>query len=303
MEKPKQVVPEKVIGYNAGSETSEFSFRDCIIYAFGIGFSRDPMNLDDLYYTNEHKDDEFKVFPTNCTTIANGSKFLESMLECPGLPEFNPMNLLHGEQECHFYKPLRVGQKYQNEAHLSDVADKKKGALLESTGISYEINEDGKKGEIACKNISRVFIRQIGGFGFPGKNKATAWVKPKSQPNKVAIQKTDPNQAIVYRLAGDFNPLHIDPDMAAMGGFDKPILHGLCFFGVSAKLVVENICGGNQDLLKSIKTRFTGHVFPGETLEISMWVDGTNVIFETKTVERGLPVVQGSVVLTAVPKL
>ena len=303
MEKPKQVIVEKVIGYSAGSEITEFTFTQCIIYAFGIGFSRDPMNLDHLFYTNEHKDDEFKVFPTNVTCIVNGSKVLTSMLECPGIPEFNPMDVLHGEQECHFQKPLKVGQKYHSETILSDVADKNSGALFEGTETTREIDENGKIGDLACKSISRVFIRKIGGFGFPGKNKTVGWKKPSTKPNQVASQKTDPNQAIIYRLAGHYNPLHIDPDMAAMGGFEKPILHGLCSYGVSAKLIVENLCGGNEELLKTHKARFTSYVFPGETLETSMWVDGTKVTFETKTIERGLPVIQGTAILSAQPKL
>lgn len=85
------------------------------------------------------------------------------------------------------------------------------------------------------------------------------------------IVATDANQAILYRLTGDFNPLHIDPDMAAMGGFQKPILHGLCTYGLVAKAFIQNIAGGHQKLFKTMHCRFTSHVFPGETLIVSFW--------------------------------
>merc|ERR1711976_941821 len=187
------------------------------------------------------------------------------------------MALLHGEQECTFFKSLKVDQEYVSEVELTDVADKKKGALLTSTATTWEIDENGKKGDKACQGKFKVFIRGIGGFGFPGKDKAVGWAKPKAAPTKVLEQKTDPNQAIVYRLAGDYNPLHIDPDMAAMGGFDKPILHGLCFFGITAKLVVQGLCDGDDTRLAEFNGRFTSHVFPGETIKTQMWLNGSQV--------------------------
>jgi acyl dehydratase len=303
MSKPKQIIPEKVIGFKAPPQKSKWAYIDCQVYALGIGFSRDQMKVEDHYYTSELKDDDFRVFPTNATTICSGSEVFNMIIDCPGMPEFNPMALLHGEQETYLYKPLKVNQDYISEVELTDVADKKKGALLTSTCTSWECDESGKKGDKACMGKFKVFIRGIGGFGFPGKDKGPGYGVPKTAPTKTMTQKTDPNQAIVYRLAGDFNPLHIDPDMAAMGGFDKPILHGLCFYGISAKLLVEGLCAGDETQLKSISARFTSHVFPGETLQCKMWVNGTKVAFETSTVERGLAVAQGVAELQAQPKL
>jgi len=173
---------------------------------------------------------------------------------------------------------------------------------LSVTGTSYEVNENGGKGLKVVDGTSKIFIKGLGGFGFSGKTKTVPWVKPTTAPTKVLSQQTYPNQAILYRLAGDFNPLHIDPDMASMGGFDKPILHGLCFYGVSAKLVVDGVCKGDDSMLKEFNARFTSHVFPGETLETKMWLNGSKVLFETITKERGLVVCQGTAVLKTLPK-
>merc|ERR1711935_578572 len=138
MSKPKQVVPDQVIGFKTAPQKTKFNYINCQVYALGIGFSRDPMNVEDHYYTSELKDDEFKVFPTNSTTICDGSQIFNLIMDCPGMPEFNPMALLHGEQECFFYKPLKVGQDYITEVELTDVADKKKGALLTCSATSWE---------------------------------------------------------------------------------------------------------------------------------------------------------------------
>ena len=114
---------------------------------------------------------------------------------------------------------------------------------------------------------------------------------------------TTPNLAILYRLNGDRNPLHIDPDMASMGGFDKPILHGLCFFGITARAIQQHFFKINPDAMKQIGVRFTSHVFPGETLVISGWKEGDTIIFSTSTKERGKVVISGFVKVAPTPKL
>lgn len=303
MSKPSQVIPEKAIGYQVGTQQRKYEYIDCITYALGIGFNRDPTNEDHLFYTNELKDDEFKVFPTCANTIGKFSDALTGLINCPGMPDFNPMMLLHGEQDTILHKKIRVGQNYVTESVMSDIADKKKGAVITISNKSFEADDNGKKGEIAFENIGKIFIRGIGGFGFPGKNKSKPFIKPKGAATKTLSQKTEPNDAFIYRLAGDFNPLHIDPNMAAMGGFDKPILHGLCFYGVTAKLLIENLCGGDETQLKAISGRFTSHVFPGETIVVNAWVSGNHVIFESSTKERGLTVIQGEATLAVAPKL
>ncbi len=160
----------------------------------------------------------------------------------------------------------------------------------------------GGKETLACVNSSSVFIRGLGGFGYKGKPTPSIPNKPSRAPCKTIDLKTERNQALLYRLAGDPNPLHADPNMAAMGGFDKPILHGLCFYGMAAKAVCQSFCDYDTNKLKLVQARFTSHVFPGETVRYSMWKEGNSVIVSGATVERGLECVVGVVELNEVPK-
>jgi len=153
--------------------------------------------------------------------------------------------------------------------------------------ITKEQRVTDDKGELIAMNLSTTFIKGLGGFGDKGTYKITYQKKPKRNPDHIAFEYIAPNQAFLYRLSGDWNPLHVDPDRAAVGGFDKPILHGLCSFGITGRAVYSKYCNNEPSNFKKIASRFTSHVFPGETLEINMWKEDNIVIFETKTKERG----------------
>lgn len=175
--------------------------------------------------------------------------------------------------------------------------------LLSFELLSYEVDENNKK-HLAFKNIMSVFIRKLGGFGFKGKNTTPVLPKkPTRQPDATFLEKTTPNQAILYRLNGDYNPLHIDPNMAAMGGFDKPILHGMCFYGLMAKAVVAKILDNDVTRVAAVQARFTSHVFPGDTIEYSLWKDGDRVFVSGQTLERKLECIVGVVELKPSSKL
>ena len=150
---------------------------------------------------------------------------------------------------------------------------------------------------------SSLIVRGLGGFGYKGTIKSAIPQMPKRQPDFVKEESTTPNQAFLYRLCNDRNPLHVDPQMAAIGGFDKPILHGLCSYGFSARVIQEKFCPENPDALGEINARFTSHVFPGETLVVMCWKEGDKVVFATKTKERGKVVVMGYVQLKPQAKL
>jgi len=210
----------------------EFKEGDAILYALGIGFSRDPMNKSDFKYTYENADD-FAAYPTNVVTICHRGPFADGDFDVPGIPPFNPMQLLHGEESVTFVKPLTAGAKYSVQEKIADFQDKGKGALLI---FDAEIKNADTQ-ELVATVRSSLFVRGIGGFGYKGKIKNSYPKVPKRAPDFVGEEKTDPNQAILYRLTNDRNPLHIDPEMAKMGNFDKPILHGLCFFGFTTRAV------------------------------------------------------------------
>ena len=210
------------------------------------------------------------------------------------------MMLLHGEQRTEFYKPIPTEAKLKSVGTLTNVADKVKGALITFEIKTYEVTED-KKENLLFINYNSVFIRGIGGFNYKGLPQKNLPAKPKRAADAVVEEKTTQNQAIIYRLSGDYNPLHIDPNMAAMGGFDKPILHGLCFYGLASKAVYEKYCLGNPNAIKAVQARFTSHVFPGDTIKYSLWKEGNVVVFSGSTVERGLECIVGVVELNETP--
>ena len=295
--KPDKVIPDKVRGFKAKDITMQYTEMQTILYALGVGVSRDPMNLNDLNFTYERAD-EFKILPTFGVVLQQADVAFEGLMSCPGLPNFNPMMLLHGEQKLEIFKPFPKKQNVEVKTEIVDVADKGKGALV---SISTTVLDENKAP--ICRNTSRLFIRGIGGFGDKGLSQDTLPSVPKNAPNKVSTDHVLPNQAILYRLSGDTNPLHIAPEMAALGGFDRPILHGLCFYGIAGRAVLKEFCGDDVTKFKSISARFTSHVFPGETLITEMWSTSNGVIFQQKTQERGKVCSQGFVELHPSPKL
>jgi len=216
-----------------------------------------------------------------------------------GVPKFNPMMILHGEESVYFIKPIESGVKYTVTDKVSDIQDKGKGALLVIDG-EIRIAETG---EHVCTVQFSLFIRGLGGFGYKGKGGKVYPAAPKRASDIEIEDKTEENQAILYRLCNDKNPLHIDPNLAAVGGFDVPILHGLCFFGFTARICQEAFFKEDPNQLKEMTCRFTSHVFPGETLVVKAWKEGNTIIYETSTKERKLVVCQGYMVLDGGAKL
>jgi len=167
--------------------------------------------------------------------------------------------------------------------------------------VSIASSVTDERGQLLCRNTSKLFIKGIGGFGDKGILQDVLPSPPTRPPCKTSTDITLPSQAILYRLAGDTNPLHVDPQMAALGGFDRPILHGLCSYGIAAKAILRDFCGYDVNKFKSISVRFTSHVFPGETIITEMWKDGNRVVFTSKTQERGKITVQGYAELNEIP--
>ncbi|KAG1149564.1 hypothetical protein G6F37_001011 [Rhizopus arrhizus] len=272
------------------SETLEFSYgeREAILYALGVGCKRT-----DLQYVYENHAD-FAVLPTfgviPSFTAMNTVPFGDF------LPNFNPMMLLHGEQFLSLKKPIPTSGTLKSTAHLIDVLDKGKGA-----SVVVGVTTVDESGEVVFENEFTLFIRGSGGFN--GKQKgedrgaATAANKvPNRKPDAIVTEKTNEDQAALYRLSGDYNPLHIDPEMSSIGGFDVPILHGLCSFGISGKHVLKTFGNNDPAAFKNIKARFAKHVFPGETLETSMWKEGNKVIFQTRVIERDVIAISNAAV-------
>ncbi|OJA14130.1 hypothetical protein AZE42_05037 [Rhizopogon vesiculosus] len=283
-------------------EDHEFSYteRDVILYNLGIGAT-----AKDLQWTYEGHED-FAALPTFGVVPQFAAS---SGISLGWLPNFNPAKLLHGEQYLAIKGPIPTEGNFVNETRLMEVLDKGKAASV--TTVVY--TKDRGTGSVVFENQVTVFIRGAGGFGgkrsgrgikVPAESSAglsefaldrgaatAANTAPTRPPDAVVEEKTDPSQAALYRLSGDYNPLHIDPSFAAIGGFDQPILHGLCFMGIAGKHVLQSF-----GPYKDIKVRFSGVVFPGETLITEMWRTGDRVIFSTKTKERGTTVLSAAAV-------
>ena len=200
------------------------------------------------------------------------------------VPNFNPMMLLHGEQYLEIRQyPIPTSATLVSYPKLIEVVDKGAAAVVKSAVTT----KDKNTGKDVFYNEMTVFLRGSGGFGGQSKGEdrgaATAANKiPSRAPDHVVEEKTTEEQAAIYRLSGDYNPLHIDPAFAKMGGFKAPILHGLGFFGIAGKAVFQK-----YGAFKNIKVRFAGSVIPGETLVTEMWKEGNKVIFQTKVKETG----------------
>ncbi|KAJ1979875.1 hypothetical protein H4R34_002669 [Dimargaris verticillata] len=278
-------------------ETFTYSERDVILYALGIGATRQDLSL--VYESDAH----FGPLPT--FGVLPMYKMAISYDEF--LPNYNPMKLLHGEQFLELHKPLPTSGTLTTKAQIVDVQDKGKAAVVVSRVACYD-----ESGALVLQNESTVFIRDSGGFSKHPKFQApvpaqrnpdatAANQPPQRAPDAVVRETTSENQAALYRLSGDYNPLHIDPQMSSIGGFKTPILHGLCTFGFAARHVMQAFGNNDAKFLKTIKARFTGHVIPGETLETQMWLEGNKVLFQVRVVERDSWALQAGAVALAVP--
>jgi 3-hydroxyacyl-CoA dehydrogenase/3a,7a,12a-trihydroxy-5b-cholest-24-enoyl-CoA hydratase len=261
---------------------TEFSYskKEAILYALAVGAAADPVDLKELQFTYELNQAGFKVLPSFAVVFPFDA--LEQIFSVPGL-KFSFMNLLHGEQFLELKRPIPVEATVTNTAHISQIYDKGSGALL-----LVDVHSVDEKGEELAYNQASIFIRGIGGFGGERGPSGQINIPPQRQPDAQLVEKTATNQALLYRLAsGDRNPLHADPALAAMVGFERPILHGLCTFGFAARAVQKQYASNAPDRFKSIKVRFSRHFFPGETIVTEMWRESaTRILFQSKARER-----------------
>lgn len=261
----------------------DYDDKDVILYNLSLGAKRTQLPL--VYEGSS----DFEVLPTfGVVPPFNASP---SWNTDDIMPNFSPMMLLHGEQYLEIRKfPIPTAAETLSYPRLIEVTDKGNAAVM----VTGTTTKDAKTGEDLFYNEMTAFIRGSGGFGGPtkGSNRGAAttiYKPPNRAPDAVVEEKTTEDQAALYRLNGDRNPLHIDPEFSKVGGFKVPILHGLCFFGFSGKHVMQTF-----GPFKNIKVRFAGTVLPGQTLQTEMWKEGNKVIFQTKVKETGKLCIAGA---------
>uniref|UniRef100_A0A4W6CAT8 Hydroxysteroid (17-beta) dehydrogenase 4 n=1 Tax=Lates calcarifer TaxID=8187 RepID=A0A4W6CAT8_LATCA len=278
----------EAVGQKLPPSTFSFNHTQCILYALGVGMStKDPDHLRFLY--EGHPD--FSCLPTFGVIPSQAAMMDGGLSSVPGL-NIDFTQVLHGEQYLELYKPLPTSGQLTSEATIADVLDKGSGAVILLDVNTYSGNE------LVCYNQFSVFVVGAGGFG--GKRtseKAKAPLPPPQRaPDAVVIDSTTRDQAALYRLSGDWNPLHIDPSFAAMGGFKAPILHGLCSFGFAARHVLKQFADNDPSRFKAIKVRFVKPVMPGQSLQTEMWKEGNRIHIQCKVKETDAVVLSGAYV-------
>lgn len=281
---------EKMREGTTGDVVSRFSYdkRDIILYALGVGATTQESS--DMRYLYENHEN-FTLLPTYFITFGVRGLLTSSIFENVPKMQLDPTKILHGEQYLEVFKRFPTQGKIEAHFRIQDVMDKGKGAIILVDQECFD--EDGDK---LSKAQMSVFV--IGGGGFNGKRTSPHIIPtfdhPKRKPDMSVQQKTNIDQAALYRLSGDYNPLHIDPMIASLAGYSQPILHGLCSLGFSTRHVLHTYAGGDSDLFKAIKVRFTKPVYPGQTLRTDMWQEGNRIHFETTVVETETPVITGA---------
>ena len=252
----------------------EWRDKDAILYALGVGMGADPMDRRELPFVYENG---LKAVPTLCTAVAFGA----GPVTRTGI---NFMMVVHGDQEVVFHKPFPPEGRLYADSHFPAVYDKgPKGAILI---LRTELTDEA--GEPLATMTASVMARGDGGFGGPEHGAPEPHAIPDRKPDHTVDILTRPDQALLYRLCGDRNPLHADPAFAQIVGFPRPILHGLCTYGIACRAVMAAFADYDPTRIRSHAARFSAPIFPGETLTMDFWRDGEVVSFEGRVAERGV---------------
>jgi acyl dehydratase len=255
-----------------------------ILYALGVGAGNPPTAASELRWTLEK---DLAVLPS--FAVVPAFPFVGAIARIPGLT-INVALVLHGEQDVELHGPIPTRAEVVTRGRVAGVYDKGKAAL-----VVIEAETATRSGEKLFTNRFSIFCRGEGGFGGdPGPRPGNE--APSRAPDLELESPTLPQQALLYRLSGDKNPLHADPEFAKLGGFDRPILHGLCSFGAVCKAVVNGVLDADPARVARYQARFAGVVYPGETIVTQVWREGGRLVLAAKTRERGSPVLSNAAI-------
>lgn len=257
-----------------------YTDRDTMLYALGVGMGADPMDRNELGFVYEQN---LNVMPTQATVAVWGAGRT-------GEIGMNYLMVVHGEQRLTVHRPMPPAADILVDWRVSEIVDKGpgKGAAI-YTDLDIKL---AGTGEALCTLGSTIFARADGGCGGPSTGGPAPHPTPDRRPDAVVALPTRPDQALLYRLSGDRNPLHANPDVAAAAGFPKPILHGLCTYGVACRAVLQAMADYDPARIRQFDVRFSAPVFPGETIETRLWRDGADIAFDARVIERDVVVLK-----------
>jgi acyl dehydratase len=267
---------EKLLALQIPDVEHTYGPRDCILYALGLGLGRDPLDRDELAFVYEKN---LKVLPTFAVMLGYAAYWLRR-------PEIGVTweKVVHGEHGMRLHAPVAPQGTVIGRTRILDVVDKGegKGALVYS---QREIL-DKASGRLLVTLKQTTFCRGDGGFGGLKREVPPPHALPARAPDGVIDFATRPEMALIYRLSGDINALHVDPDFAKAAGFPRPVLHGLATFGVAGHALLKAVCGYDPARLMAMAGRFSAPVYPGETIRTEFWRDGNVVSFRARIKER-----------------
>ena len=268
----------EAVGVKGQPSQRSWTSKDALLYAVGIG-----AGTDELQYTTENtKDIDQKVFPTFAVIVGGGG------IPMREVGSFNPALMVHGEQGIELLSEIPAEGEIESVGECTAIYDKGSAAVLEFTSESKNV----ATGEVLLRTRTSLFCRGEGGWG--GDRGPSEKIQfPDRTPDQQVSYTTREDQALTYRLSGDRNPLHSDPSFSAMGGFEKPILHGLCTYGFTGRGLLNALCDGDAARIKTMNARFSKPVIPGDTLTVSMWVDGSEALFRTTNQDGDVVIDQG----------
>jgi acyl dehydratase len=274
---------DQLMALKSTGQKYSYTDREVMLYAYGIGLGADPMDEKELAFVNEacFTERPLKVVPTFASVAAWGSG--------PGDMELNRLMVVDGERDIMFHTPMPVAASITADSSVLGVFDKGKDKGLV---IRHQTVLKNEKGDALATLVASRFARGDGGIGGPAQGQPEAHEVPKRAPDKTVDITTRPDQALIYRLCGDRNPLHSDPEFAKRAGFPRPILHGMCTYGITCRGVLQTYADYDPSAFRRHAVRFSSPVFPGETVTMDLWKDGNVISFEAKVKSRGVTVIK-----------
>jgi acyl dehydratase len=273
-----------LVGVPGEPHERSWTSKDALLYAIGVGAGLgDPLR--ELEFTTENSEGvKQKVLPTYGVLLARPPTV-------HSVGEFDSAMLVQAEQHIELHRPLPVSGTVRTVSSVTGIYDKGSGALVEFESVAFD---SANGGPLVTARFG-MFIRGEGGFG-GNRGTSAPWLPPDRDPDHRVVKQTRPEQALLYRLSGDRNPLHADPTFAARGGFSRPILHGPCTYGFTGRVLLHELCGSDPGRFISMSGRFTAPVTPGDSLVVSIWrgADGT-ATFQTAREDGAVVIDRGRV--------